>query len=224
MAFKYDDVVPWGRNFDEYCRMFDLKPDDLQKKVIGCGDGPASFNCTLTARGGHVISVDPLYTLSKEQISNRIQVTFENVITQTRNNQDKFRWNRIRSVDELGQIRMAAMQDFLCSYESGSQHGRYVAGGLPRLPFADNSFDLALCSHFLFLYSDNLSYEFHLQSVREMLRVASEVRIFPLLDVNANRSPYMSRLHIDLSPLHIELRQVNYEFQIGGNEMMIIFR
>ena len=24
MAFKYQEVVPWGRSFNEYCRMFRL--------------------------------------------------------------------------------------------------------------------------------------------------------------------------------------------------------
>lgn len=42
-------------------------------------------------------------------------------------------------------------------------------------------FDIALSSHFLFFYSAQLSAEFHLQALREMLRVAREVRVFPLL-------------------------------------------
>ncbi len=31
MAFKYSEVVPWGRSYDEYCRMFDLTQKDLGK-------------------------------------------------------------------------------------------------------------------------------------------------------------------------------------------------
>jgi len=61
MAFRYENVVPWGRSYEEYLRMFDLRPDDLKRCILGCADGPASFNSELTRRGGGVVSVDPLY-------------------------------------------------------------------------------------------------------------------------------------------------------------------
>jgi len=46
---------------------------------------------------------------------------------------------------------MAAMQEFLADYRAGGREGRYMAATLPHLPFADGAFDLALCSHLLFL-------------------------------------------------------------------------
>lgn len=58
-----------------------------------------------------------------------------------------------------------------------------MIGELPKLDFEESLFDLALCSHFLFFYSEQLNYEFHLASVKELLRIAVEVLIFPLLDV-----------------------------------------
>lgn len=65
MAIKYDEVVPWGRNYDEYCRMFDLTPADLKKRILGCGDGPASFYHTCNMNGGDVVvSPSPIYALS----------------------------------------------------------------------------------------------------------------------------------------------------------------
>jgi hypothetical protein len=222
MTIKYDEVVPWGRNYDEYCRMFDLTPADLQKRILSCGDGPASFNHICNMNGGNVVSLDPIYSLSKEQITERIQVTFDNVLSQTRKNQDKFRWDDIGSVDNLGKIRMSAMNQFLETYEEDKKCGKYVSGALPQIPFPDNSFDISLSSHFLFLYSDNLSYEFHYDSICEMLRVANETRIFPLLDVNACKSMYVDRIVSDLKQYDIEIRKVKYEFQMNGNEMMRI--
>jgi len=44
MTIKYHDIKPWGRSFEEYVRMFSLTPPDLKRKILGCGDGPASFN------------------------------------------------------------------------------------------------------------------------------------------------------------------------------------
>lgn len=46
------------------------------------------------------------------------------------------------------------MEKFLLDYEIGKTAGRYLQQSLPNLEFADNQFDLCLCSHLLFLYSD----------------------------------------------------------------------
>jgi len=222
MSFKYKDIVPWGRSYDEYLRMFDLSESELKLKVLGCGDGPAAFNSECNKSGGRVVSVDPIYDLATEEIRNRIAETYDDVLGQTGENREKFNWDVIKSIEELGKTRMEAMNIFLGSYEQGKKEGRYIPASLPVLPFGDMEFDIALSSHFLFLYSDNLSYDFHVQSIREMLRVAKEVRIFPLLDVNSNKSPYVQKVMSEMRSERIEIRKVKYEFQIGGNELLII--
>ena len=60
VGFRLDEVVPWGRSFDEYVAMFALTEEDLQRRILGCGDGPASFNRGVTERGGDVVSVDAI--------------------------------------------------------------------------------------------------------------------------------------------------------------------
>ena len=99
---------------------------------------------------------------------------------------------------------------------------RYVPGELPSLPFGDKEFALALCSHLLFLYTDNLSLEFHLKSVEELCRVSNEVRIFPLLDVNFNRSIYVDRVidFLRAGKRDVVEAKVAYEFQKSGNTML----
>jgi len=82
---------------------------------------------------------------------------------------------------------MAAMDEFLEDYGRGKAQGRYVDAELPTLPCADSSFDLALCSHFLFLYSSQLGETFHQQAIVELCRVAREVRIFPESRSRTNR-------------------------------------
>lgn len=75
------------------------------------------------------------------------------MLAQTRLNAHEFVWgDGIRNVEELGQVRMAAMRTFLEDFESGRQAGRYVEAELPTLPLENGAFELALCSHFLFLY------------------------------------------------------------------------
>jgi hypothetical protein len=224
MAFNYEEVVPWGRSFDEYRRMFALTDDELQLKIVGCGDGPASFNAEAFRRGVRVVSCDPLYMFSPEQIRQRIEVTYENVISQTRENRDKFVWDELLSVENLGRVRMKAMDDFLKDYDGDQKQGRYISAELPRLPFRAFNFDLALCSHFLFLYSDNLDFSFHKQALEEMCRAAREARVFPVLDYNGQRSAHVDPLITSLGDagFSVSLEYVPYEFQRGGNQMMKI--
>jgi hypothetical protein len=224
--FTLEQVVPWGRSFDEYCRMFALSSDDLALRILGCGDGPASFNAHATRRGASVISFDPIYQWDATQIRERIAATYNQVLDQARHNANEFVWDSIGSVEELGAVRMAAMDDFLDDYSRGKAAGRYFTAELPRLPFADASFGLALCSHLLFLYSLHLDEEFHRQSVRELCRVATEVRIFPLLALGGERSPYVDRVMEEVQSFGYvaSVERVQYEFQRGGHQMMRIRR
>ncbi|WP_445369147.1 SAM-dependent methyltransferase [Methylomonas sp. BW4-1] len=224
MAFTLDKVVPWGRSYAEYVSMFSLTEADLGRYILGCGDGPAGFNAELTQRGGHIVSVDPVYMFDVEQIKSRIAETYETVMAQTLENQRDFIWDVIPSIEALGEIRMTAMDTFLADFELGKQQGRYLAGELPALPFEDRQFDMALSSHFLFLYSAHLSAEFHLQAVQEMLRVAREVRIFPLLALDRVLSPYLSMVCEEFASrgFDVQIVKVDYEFQRGGNQMLVI--
>jgi SAM-dependent methyltransferase len=223
-VFQLDQVVPWGRSFDEYCRMFALSDQDLTLRILGCGDGPASFNAEATRRGSKVISCDPIYRWEAADIRNRIAATRDQILEQARQNADDYVWSSIGSVDELDRIRMAAMNTFLEDFPNGKAQGRYVEGGLPTLPFADRSFDLALCSHLLFLYSDQLGEAFHRHATRELCRVAREIRIFPLLALNWKRSPFIDGAMADLRGAghDVSIEKVLYEFQRGGNQMMRI--
>ncbi len=224
--FTLDQVVPWGRSFDEYCRMFDLTDDELQLRIVGCGDGPASFNAQATRRGARVVSCDPIYRLEIAQIRERIAATYDTILDQTRRNAGEFVWDSIQSVEALGQLRMAAMQEFLDDYGPGRVEGRYVDAELPTLPFADAAFDLALCSHFLFLYTSQLGEPFHRSAIREMARVAAEVRIFPLLALGGTPSPYVDTTGGELrdAGYDVSIEDVPYEFQRGGNRMMRVRR
>ena len=114
------------------------------------------------------------------------------------------------------------MADFLEDYPRGLEEGRYLDASLPDLPFGDRAFDIALCSHYLFLYSAHLSGEFHLRSIRELCRVAWKVRIFPLLELGAVPSRHLVEVRERLREegYAVSIGPVDYEFQRGGNRMM----
>lgn len=206
--------------------MFVLTEADLQLRILGCGDGPAAFNVEHTARGGVVTSFDPIYVFTVDQLRGRISETYQTVISQLQQNAGDYVWTKIAGVEALGEMRLSAMEKFLADFEAGKAVDRYIPGELPSLPFHADTFDLALSSHFLFLYSKHLTLDFHIQSLEEMLRVAQEVRVFPLLTLAGIRSPYLDSVQAYFEPrgLMLEIRKVSYEFQRGGNEMLVIRR
>jgi hypothetical protein len=220
--FTLEEIVPWGRSFDEYRRMFALSDADLSGRILGCGDGPASFNAEATRRGVTVVSIDPIYQYDAAQVRQRIDATYETVLDQTRRNAHEFVWDTIPSVEELGRVRAAAMRAFLDDYPQGKQQGRYVDAVLPALPFGNRAFDLALCSHLLFLYSTQLDEAFHATAAVELCRVAAEVRIFPLLALGGAPSPHVEPVAAMLRALGyiVSAEAVSYEFQRGGNRML----
>lgn len=224
MAFTLDHIVPWGRSFAEYLRMFHLTEEDLGRSILGCGDGPASFNGAMAASGRPVVSVDPIYRFSAAQIEGRIAETRQEIVRQLEETREDYLWDDFAGPEELGRVRMAAMRQFLDDFPGGKRQGRYVAGELPALPFEDGRFELALCSHLLFLYSDHLSLAAHREALDELCRVASEVRIFPLVTLAGDRSPHVEEIvaHLAARGYRVSIEQVPYEFQRGGNEMMRI--
>lgn len=224
MGLKLETVVPWGRSLNEYLQMFDLSLTELSGKILDCAGGPASFNAQMTAQGFQVVSCDPIYQFTADEIEQRIRDTYDTIINGVRTHQDQYVWSAIASPEHLGAVRMAAMNQFLADFPTGFAEKRYLAAGLPTLPFEENAFDLALCSHCLFTYSDQFSAEFHVQAIAELCRVAAQVRIFPLLDIAGELSPHLTPVKqaLEQQGYRLEIRQVPYEFQRGGNQMLQI--
>ncbi len=223
MAFKLNSVVPWGRNMKEYALMFRLNESDLSRKIADFGDGPACFNCELTERGGSVTSFDPIYQFSKTDLEKRIEEVRVIVMQQMSENMDNYVWKNIKNLDELEFTRMSAMRKFLSDYEKGKAEGRYVFHELPNgLIYDDNHFDIGLSSHFLLMYT-SLGYDFHIASMTEMLRVCKEIRIFPIVDLDANKTALTEKIIDHFKKDHkVDIVKTEYEFQKGENKLLII--
>jgi hypothetical protein len=100
------------------------------------------------------------------------------------------------------------------------KNGRYVPGALPQLPFADKQFELSLVSYFLLVYQDQFSYEFHRDSILELMRVtARETRIYPVVTFEAEPSTYLAELEKDtlLDRFSFEIVPTNFEFLRNSN-------
>ena len=217
-------VVPWGRSLDEYQSMFALTPGDLKKMILGCGDGPASFNAELTSHGGSVVSADPVYHFTAGELRSRISEVYDEIMPKMEASKSQYCWDSVPSVEALGKLRMAAMTRFLEDYEQGKREGRYVMASVPDLPFADQQFDLALCSHFLFLYSAQVDQAQHLMALKELLRVAREVRVYPLVTLQGDQSPHLAPITDTLTHAGFIVEQVpsEYRFQKGATHYLVI--
>jgi hypothetical protein len=227
MAVELENVVPLGRSLKEYRLMFDLTDKDLDKQILGVADGIASFNAEMTELGKVVVSVDPIYSFEGKEIKEQFYNVIDSVVDQLKATQEDYIWDIFKSPDEYKQYRIQTLEKFIADYDLGKRERRYIIGELPSLDFEDSSFDLTLCSHLLFFYSGQLDYEFHLASVKEILRTANEVRISPLLDVKSiNRSVHLDPIirELESEGLSVELRKVDYDMQRGENIMLRIVK
>jgi hypothetical protein len=226
MTIRLNKIVPWGRSLREYELMFNLTRLDQKKSILDCGGGPSSFTAESDAIGGTCRSVDPLYQYSATEIRGRFLETLDDVIAQVDQTPDNWVWNYHRNSADLRRNRIEAMDRFLDHYQQTGSRGHYIVGALPQLPFSEQSHQLCLCSHLLFLYSALLPLEFHLASIYEMLRIAHEVRIFPLLTLERTRSPFVDEVidSLQIAGFVATEEQVGYELQRGGDHMLRINR
>lgn len=208
---------------EEYKTMFLLNEEDMKKKIAGFGDGPASFNFEAHCLGCDITSYDPIYQFNKEELEKRIEDVRGIVMQQISENKDNYIWTQIRDLQQLEQIRMDAMKLFLNDFEVGLSEGRYRYHELPNcLPVEDNYYDIGLSSHFLLLYTQ-LGFDFHIKSIGEMLRVCKEVRIFPVVDLDANQADMISNVIEEFKKKYdVELKETNYQFQKNANKMLVI--
>ena len=171
---------------------------------------------------GRAVAADPLYGPPAATLEPELSAAVETNVAQLREKRDLFVWDVYGDVETRGRYLRAATERFLADYAANP--GRYVAAAVPSLPFVAGAFDLALVANLLFLYDDRLDLAFHLAAVRELVRVAGEVRVFPLSSLDATRSvlvdPFVDRLRAD--GLSARFESVPYEFQPGATEMLVV--
>ncbi len=217
-------LVLWGHHLDEYREMFDLSDADLQSRLLEFGCGASAVNAELRDKN-RVISCDPLFNLDKGTLSTNVSLIFEDMVALVAEQQDKFDFSSYGSFDALVARRRQGMADFFADYEQGKVEKRYVPAADFTLPFNHFEFDFALSSHYLFADLDNQDIDFHLKVIRELARVAKEVRIFPLIDRHAQLSPFLGPVLLGLQQEQygVEVREVSYHLQPTGNAMLRVW-
>ncbi|MFC8380885.1 hypothetical protein [Nocardia sp. NPDC057272] len=220
----FGEILVSSRSLHEYRAMFALTDDDLERRILDCPGGAAGFAAEVSRRGGDVTACDVAYFDGGiDRVAATAVAEADRGNRYVREHADAYRWTFFADPDEHHRARRESAEHF-ATHTRTSPH-RYIPGRLPTLPFADNTFDLALSSHLLFSYADDLDYTFHHRSTIELARVATtEIRLFPLTPIGSSeRYPQLDQLLADLSESGISSRiaEVDYEFQAGANEMLV---
>ncbi|HXJ74720.1 MAG TPA: hypothetical protein VNM37_17835 [Candidatus Dormibacteraeota bacterium] len=214
-----DRVMLLGRTFEEYLRYFAIEPADWRgKAILDVASGVGSFCAEANERGWNVRACDPIYELAPADIRARCEPDLDHVV-QALQGLSTYRWDFYQTPERLRQYREKAYRTFLDDYER-HQGTRYVAGCLPKLPFGEGQFDLALVSYFLFVYEDLFAYEFHRESVLQIMRLTrQEARFYPIVSFEGRRSTYLDRLREDPLLRHLRFEEVrtDFEFLINSN-------
>ena len=220
-GLQLDRVVILGRTFEEYRRYFLLEPAELiGKTVLDVAGGVSSFCAEANAREIRVTSLDPIYSLTPEKIAGRSEPDLESVF-RTIGTVPTYRWSYYKTPERMREFRERAYRVFLSDYKTSRD--RYIAGELPTLPFADESFDLTLVSYFLFAYQERFSYEFHRDSILEIMRVTrGEARIYPTVTFEAHPSEYLPQLESDPALKSFKFMEIktDFEFLVNSNSFL----
>lgn len=217
MQLDLENIVITGRTFKEYSAFFDLTLEDLKgKKVLDCPSGASSFVATSNKNVIKAKGVDILYNFDRESLERQGAKSID-IIYKDTSWMDVYKMDFYKTKENHRFHRESALKEFVSDYNSQD----YIFAELPKLPFEDDSFDILLSSHLLFVYDDRLEYEFHKNSILEMLRVAKEVRIFPLVDFKNSRvkeeknfSPFVYDI---LEEFYCEIIETDFEFQPRAN-------
>lgn len=215
-----------GRSYHEYLKMFSLREEELKDiRILDCAAGASSFTPHLLKQGYDSTAVDILYGRSVEETREQCVNDFNTLLEMHSGLDHKVDWNFFQDPEDMVQQRITVYEEFIDSY-AHYKNIKYVKAALPELPFDDNSFDLVLSSHLLFLYEDRLGYEFHQDTIKEMLRITSdEIRIYPIIKLHSEniKSSFLPRLMDELrDKADFKVEKVNYQFRKGGNEMLKI--
>jgi SAM-dependent methyltransferase len=184
--FQLRSVAFFGRTLAEYLRMFALEQEGLRGlTILDVASGPGSFTAESLAMGLDAIGCDPMYDGDPEVIVAQGKADIDVCREQIRRNPGVLVY---ADIDAFYGDKYAALDRFAADYRQRRNTGRYIAGALPSLPFADGSFDLVLTANFLMAYApledggmhagDSFGLDFHLRSVEELARVTrGELRI-----------------------------------------------
>jgi hypothetical protein len=214
------NLLGWGLNLADYKDMFDLNDTDLNKTILDYHAGPSTFNSELSQQAKRIISLHPLYALPLKELSETLTEKTTQLADLIHTQAQDFAWDQYATPAALIDARQTRIDAFLADFPTGLAEGRYI----DTLPPAPPHFELALLSHALFSeQQDDLDH--HLATINQLIHIADEVRIFPLLDQHGQISSLVGPISLALQQQNfgVEIREVTYHLQPNDNAMLRIW-
>jgi hypothetical protein len=227
MPEKFDikETIAIGRTFDEYSRMFDLRFTWLKNaSILDMGGGVSSFTPEACELGLNVKSCDRIYGFTPEELEAKCRADLEGMLEKLPAVRKNYLWDLYKDEEGLRSYREKAYKIFMEDYRK-SRENRYIRSELPFTVFTDKEFDITLVSHLLFLYDEHLDYDFHLDSIAELIRITKEeIRIFPIVNLRWKKAEFVDRIIREpaFDRCGFEIKKVDFEFVKGGNECLSI--
>jgi len=221
---ELERIIFIGRTYEEYLMMFALSEEELiGKKLLDCPAGACSFPAVGNLSGLDITACDIAYYHSVEDLRNKGLQDIEHAMEHMEKVKSNYKWEYFKDIEGLKNHRFRALQD--CTNDMRTSSERYIPVTLPFLPFENGEFDIILSAHFLFMYGDRLDFRFHIETLKELLRISKEeIRIFPLVDLEGKRYKHLDKIlrYLVDSGCKVEEIKVPYEFQINANSMLKI--
>lgn len=181
-------------NFKDYQAIFDLNGLSHERRLLTFPAGLSSVTAEAQQQGYHLLSADPYYDLDQHEMSKRVDQVIQ-ALTES------------ESCAELVKQWTENAHIFLSDYNKDKQnYYRWVE--LPTFPFKDFEFDLLLSTDFIF----HRAIKKPEKILMEFCRVASEIRLYPLLnekdEIPSNLGEVMMLLQKE--NYGVEVREVPY--------------
>ncbi len=227
-SLDIDRIAFFGRTYAEYMDMFGLNEQLLrQGAILDCPAGASSFAAEAHQLGLDVTACDVMYNHNADELIEKYKKDIQHVFEKFDEASHLYVWKYYKNKDEVITLRNKALKLFAEDFSAGFSDKRYIPAELPHLPFSNKNFSLVLSGNFLFLYGDRLDLDFHKACIKELIRVCSgEVRIFPLVGLDAKPYSYLKEIlsFLDYSDIKAEMVKVPFEFQKGADQMLKLYR
>lgn len=180
-------------SLNDYKEIFCLSEQDLALSIVDYQASFATFNAEMWQQQKRVVSCDHFY-------------------------QNSLEWLTHYAEQHFSAIDFKHAQCMLNDFVEGTQEGRYVSNCTQ---LTDQQFDLAVCANYLFMVNPQ-DVDFQVKEISNLCRIASEARIFPLLDDKGKNSGILPAVMLQLQQQGyvLEVKDVGYQFQDYGHVML----
>lgn len=217
-------VKDWIYNLDDYRQIFNLTDQEIQKGTLDYPGGVSSVNAELYALGQTIISAGPSYRLSPKEMQGHAKQILQNKITNLRQNVELLSTPNEQTINNVIQRWQLSTEQFLADYELGKKQGRYIVLDPPPFTTIEQTFELLLCTDFLFNKALSPTHSSQ-QLMDELCKLATEIRVFPLPDAKKIIAAELGPIMLDFQQRNygIEVRAVNYPLRSDANAFLRIW-